>query len=234
MQKNPVYFDFVDVADEKVFTKQRMREWEKNLRDAYVDVLEAMQAKISKESPIQFFINISLLEETVVDAVIGMRKIVNSDNNFVEEPNAFKIVAYLTYWWLRHKPISTHFPEDFRLEYVKISDAQGVSDEVVQGECRRLAWQLKHINEYVAAQFALTYIFDFDREICRACDYKRIQKADGNKVVFEDFDDMRDKMFDKFIYYLSYRAITPKVIEHMLEAYTFHPAWGLTGSHWNT
>lgn len=31
MQKNPVYFDFVDVADEKVFTKQRMREWEVNL-----------------------------------------------------------------------------------------------------------------------------------------------------------------------------------------------------------
>ena len=40
--------------------------------------------------------NFSLLEETVVDAVIGMRKIVNSDNNFVEEPNAFKIAAYLT------------------------------------------------------------------------------------------------------------------------------------------
>lgn len=99
MQKNPVYFGFVDVADEKVFTKQRMREWEMNLRNAYADVLDEMQAKMSKESPIQFFMNFSLLEETVVDVVIGMRKIVNSDNNSVEEPNAFKIAAYLTYWF---------------------------------------------------------------------------------------------------------------------------------------
>lgn len=234
MQKSPVYFDFVDVADEKVFTKQRMREWEKNLRDAYSDVLDEMQSKMSKESPIQFFMNFSLLEETVVDAVIGMRKIVNSDNNFVEEPNAFKIVAYLTYWFLRHKPISTHFPEDFRLEDVKIQNTQNFSDGDMQEECRRFAWQLKHINEYVAAQFALTYIFDFDREICKMHDYKRIQRTDEKKIIFDDFDDMKIKMFDKFIYYLSYRAIAPKVIEHILEAYTFHPAWGLTGAHWNT
>lgn len=234
MQKNPVYFDFVDVADEKVFTKQRMREWEKNLRNAYSDVLDEMQEKMSKESPIQFFMNFSLLEETVVDAVIGMRKIVNSDNNSVEEPNAFKIVAYLTYWFLRHKPISTHFPEDFRLEFVKIRNIPNISEEDMRKEYRRFAWQLKHINEYVAAQFALTYIFDFSKEICRMRDFKRIQKVDDNKLVFEGFDDMKNKMFDKFIYYLSYRAIAPKVIEHILEAYTFHPAWGLTGAHWNT
>lgn len=80
----------------------------------------------------------------------------------------------------------------------------------------------------------MTYIFDFDREICGECAYKRIQKEDGNKIIFDDFDDMKNKMFDKFIYYLSYRAIAPKVIEHVLEAYSFHPAWGLTGSHWNT
>ena len=220
MQKNPVYFGFVDVADEKVFTRQRMREWEINLRDAYVDVLDEMQAKMSKESPIQFFMNFSLLEETVVDAV--------------EEPNAFKIAAYLTYWFLRHKPISTHFPEDFRLEFVKTQNIQNISEEDMKEECRRFAWQLKHINEYVAAQFALTYIFDFNKEVCKMGDYKKIQKVDDNKLVFDDFEDMKNKMFDKFIYYLSYRAIAPKVIEHILEAYTFHPAWGLTGSHWNT
>ena len=234
MQKSPVYFDFVDVADEKVFTKQRMREWEIDLRNAYSDVLEEMQAKMNKESPIQFFMNFSLLEETVVDATIGMKKIVSSDNNSVEEPNAFKIAAYLTYWFLRHKPVSTHFPEDFRLEYVKIRDIQGVTAENMEKARQRFAWQLKHINEYVAAQFSLTYLFDFNKEICRIGDYKRIQKMDGSKLIFDDFDDMKSQMFDKFIYYLSYRAIAPKVIEHILEAYTFHPAWGLTGAHWNT
>lgn len=140
MQKNPVYFDFVEVADEKVFTEQRMREWERKLRDAYSDIFNEMMSKMSKESPIQFFMNFSLLEESVVDAVIGMRKIVNSDNNSVEEPNAFKIAAYLTYWFLRHKPISTHFPENFRLEFVKIQNAQNSSEEDIEADRRRFAW----------------------------------------------------------------------------------------------
>lgn len=41
-------------------------------------------------------------------------------------------------------------------------------------------------------------------------------------------------MMQKLTYYFTYRAIAPKVIEHMLEGYAFHPAWGLTGPHWNT
>lgn len=234
MQKRPVYFDFVNVADDKVFTLQQMKEWELRLRDAYVDVLEEIQEKMDKDSPIQFFLNFSLLEETVVDAVIGMRKITSSENNAVEEPNSFKIVAYITYWWIRHKPVSTHFPADYRLEYVKVKKEKDDTEELIQEKSKRLAWQLKHINEYVAAQFSLTYIFDFSKEICGMRQYKRIQRIDQNQSSFDDFDDMRYEMFDKFIYYLSYRAIAPKVIEHILEAYTLHPAWGLTGPHWNT
>ena len=37
----------------------------------------------------------------------------------------------------------------------------------------------------------------------------------------------------KLTYYFAYRALAPKMIEHILEAYTFHPAWGLTGPHWS-
>lgn len=225
MQYGSVFFDFIDVADEKVFTKDLMKRWAHYLLDAYKDVFSEMTSMIDNSSGIQFFINPSLLIETVVDAVIGMKKIVDSKNNSVEKPNAFKIAAYLTYWFLRHKPVSIHLKGIECMENVKIKDEQKHDIFV---------WQLKHINEYVAAQFALTYIFDFTREICKARNYKRIQKEDDNKLTFRDFEDMKNTVFDKFIYYLSYRAIAPKVIEHILEAYTFHPAWGLTGEHWST
>lgn len=234
MQKKPVYFDFVNVSDKEVFTIEWIKKWERNLRNAYEDILNIIREKMALESPIQFFLNFSLLEEAVIDAIIGMRKITNSDNNSVENPNSFKIVAYLTYWWLRHKPVSTHFPKDYRLENVKIRKNENMSNEQIEEECRKLSWQLKHINEYVAAQFALTSIFDFNREICGDHEYQNFQLHDDNRFVFDSFSDMCDAMFDKFIYYLSYRAIAPKVIEHILEAYTIHPIWGLTGQHWNT
>lgn len=51
---------------------------------------------------------------------------------------------------------------------------------------------------------------------------------------FDDFNQQRQIMLQKMMYYFVYRAIAPKVIEHMLEGYAFHPAWCLTGAHWNT
>lgn len=234
MEKKPVYFDFVNVADENVFTESKMRGWERQLRDAYVDVLEVIRDKMDKQVPVQFFLNFSLLEESVIDAVIGMKKITNSENNAVESPNSFKVAAYLTYWWLRHKPVSTHFPGNYRIEYVKVKNAGKLGEEEAYDENMKLSWQLKHINEYVAAQFALTYIFDFEKEVCGNKAYKRIKKEEGENITFSGFEEMQAEMFDKFVYYISYRAIAPKMIEHLLEAYTVHPAWGLTGPHWNT
>lgn len=43
-------------------------------------------------------------------------------------------------------------------------------------ECRRFAWQLKHINEYVAAQYALTYIFDLIKKFAKWEITKRFRK----------------------------------------------------------
>lgn len=233
MGKIFVYYDYVDVLDDKVFTKERTDKWWDHIVDSYTIIYEEMVEKLDMECPIQFSVNRSLLEETIIDAIIGMRKIVDSSNNSVENPNSFKIAAYLSYWWLRHKPIAVHYPTDFDINDVKVVRKESESDEQYEDNCKRTIWQLKHMNEIVAVQMVVNYIFDFNVEICGKLQCGVIKNKDKQKFCFSDFDQMRRVILDKLLYYFSYRAIAPKMIEHILEAYTFHPAWGLTGSHWS-
>lgn len=228
-----VYYGRMEIADDKVFTKQRMREWRNHLLDSYEVVFEQLKSKIDHVSPIQFCLSRSLLDEVIVDAVIGMRKIVDSSNNSVNDPNPFKIAAYLGYWWLRHKPVSLHYPGNYRLEDVQIVSDGTLTAEENEDNRQRLAWQLKHINEIVAVVAVTTYIFDFDKEICDESLCEHIKRQD-ECFTFSNFSEMKDTILDKLLYYFSYRTIAPKVIEHLLEGYTFHPAWALTGALWQT
>lgn len=189
---------------------------------------------LDNDSPICFNLSISLLDEVLFDAIIGMRKIVDSSNNCVESPNSFKIAAYLSYWWLRHKPVYLHYPIGFRLEDAKIVRDEKVSDEEYDKKCNDFSWQLKHINELVAVQMVSTFIFDFEHTLCDKAVCAMIKHKEKDKFCFTDFEEMRNDILKKLTYYFSYRAIAPKMIEHILEGYTFHPAWGLTGKHWNT
>ncbi|MGN0486431.1 MAG: hypothetical protein ACI4GB_04290 [Acutalibacteraceae bacterium] len=226
-----VYIKSIDIYDDTVFTKERTLEWENHLLDSYEDVFLGIKAKIDPVSPVKFNINKALLDETIIDAVIGMRKITDSSFNSVEDPNSFKIAAYLAYWWLRHKPASVYYPDNFELNDVKIVGCPLGSDE--EYERQKLIWQLKHVNELVAVQTVFTYIFDFDVVLCDKRSCRRIKNAEKERFCFENFEEMKDVLFKKLTYYFAYRPITPKTIEHILEGYTFHPAWGLTGPQWN-
>lgn len=235
MREKQVFYDYVTVFDSEVFTKKRGAAWAMSLFNAYTDVYNGMRAQLNEESPVSFQISRSLLKEVVVDAVIGMRKITESGNNGVKEPNAFKIAAYLSYWWLRHKPVYLHHPTGYRLEDAKLSPA--ALNELDSEDDRKKAedifhWKLKHINELVAVQFVSTYIFQFDHVVCGKLIEITVKKTEGDRFSFESFDDMRQELLDKLTYYFAYRALAPKVIEHILEAYTFHPAWSLTGNLW--
>lgn len=172
-----------------------------------------------------------MINEVVGDAVIGMSKIIDKTPHPVEHPNAFKISAYLGYWFLRHKPISVLYPNEVDLNRIQV--AQGVKTDA-----KYLSWQLKHINESVAANIVTTFIFNFDQELCTSKCCTKIKKmniCDGKPAFFfDDFNHQRKIMIQKLTYYFTYRAIAPKVIEHILEGYAFHPAWHLTGPHWNT
>lgn len=37
-----------------------------------------------------------------------------------------------------------------------------------------VVWWLKHINELVAVQIAVNFVFKFDESLCGKCEYKRI------------------------------------------------------------
>ena len=222
----------ITVYDGTIFTEERAREWKQHIRESYSYIYNDLKNRIDNSSMIDFFICKSLVDEVIVDAIIGMRKITDSQYNSIEAPNSFKIIAYLTYWWLRHKPVSLHYPSDRSIEDIVLKENSALSHEENELERQKVIWQLKHINELVAVQMSLSYIFDFSKSLCGKQSCKRIQNKEAANFCFESFDDMREAIVKKLTYYYCYRAIAPKVIEHMLEGYTFHPAWGLTGPQW--
>ena len=226
-----VYVKKIDVYDEKVFTVERADVWRDHIINCYEDVFKGLKKRIDNVSPIKFYMNESLLHETIIDAIIGMRKITGSKYNAIEDPNSFKIAAYLAYWWLRHKPVCIHYPSCYKLEEIQLNESEIVGDK--EEAKQKLIWQLKHINELVAVQMVCTYIFDFDTELCGEKQCKKIKKKEEERFCFESFEEMKAVLLKKLTYYFAYRTITPKVIEHILEGYTFHPAWGLTGPQWS-
>lgn len=233
MDKEFVYLDTVKVYDEKIFTIRRTGEWKKHIVKSYKLVLDRLKNIIDKTSPVKFFMSYDLLDEVIIDAVIGMRKITDSEFNSVEDPNSFKIAAYLAYWFLRHKPISLHYPDTFSLNNIKIINHGELNEEDYEYKLQKVIWNLKHINELVAVQMVLSYIFDFSRLLCdsETCEY--IKNTEKEKFCFNSFNEMLIVLTRKLTYYFSYRTIAPKVIEHILEGYTLHPAWGLAGAQWS-
>jgi hypothetical protein len=222
-----VYPAIVKVTDE-VFTESMVKKWRNHILNSYVFIFRIMKAKIDPISSVKFFFNDALAEEAIADAVIGMRKVVDGVHS-VKNPNAFKVAAYLAYWWLRHKPVSIHYPKNnFLLENVQIVDGDYEDKE---NEQRKIVWRLKHINEVIAVHMVTSYIFKFDKVVCKDHECRRIKKASAN-FCFDDFSEMQEALLQKLTYYFAYRPITPKVIEHILEGYTFHPAWELTGRFW--
>jgi len=231
-----VFLERVHVLDNKVYTKQRVREWRNHMLDSYEDVFNAIKPMIDFSFPLDFFYDRALADEVIIDAIIGLKKITGSTIHSVNSPNAFKIAAYLSYWWMRHKPISIHYPLGYDLRNIEIAEGYYEDEngyyESKDIEQKKIVWRLKHINELIAVQMVASYVFNFENTICDNGDCARIKKADEN-YCFNDFVDMKETILQKLLYYFAYRPITPKVIEHILEGYTFHPAWGLTGCLWS-
>ncbi len=241
MGEENVFYGYVEVFDdEKVeeknryFTKDRIADWENSIVVAYKDVYSRLKNQLNPNSPISFHISYSLLHEAAIDAAIGLRKITVSKNNYVDKPNAFKIAAYLSYWWLRHQPISLHSPKKFKLDDAEVSDVflEGKTDKEKIEANNIFRWRLKHINEIVAVQFVTTYIFQLDKVTCGKLQETWVKSSQKNEFEFNSFLHMQREMINKLTYYFAYRAIAPKVIEQILESYTFHPAWRLTGKLW--
>jgi hypothetical protein len=234
MPKGIVFLEKINVLDDEKFTEELFNKWKTHLINSYVAIYKEFKSKLDPCSGVLFFASKSLIEEVIIDAVIGLKKIIDSKTHEVEFPNSFKIAAYLAYWWLRHKPVSLHYhPLEHSLEGIEIlNDDRYSSEEEKEKERRKTVWELKHINELIAVQIVITYIFDLDNCVCGKQNCEKIKRSENN-FQFDDFEEMLSVLLKKLTYYFSYRPITPKVIEHILEGYTFHPAWKLTGPHWS-
>lgn len=230
--KGRVYFDRLTVADKK-FTTEKMSRWEKHLMTAYKEILEEILEEKDPVCQISFAMNPSLLDDAIVDAVLGLKKITQSSNNNVGDPNTFKVVAYVMYWFLRHKPVQIFLQPGVWIENVTVRNPKDYKSEQELKEANnKLAWKIKHINEYVAVSYAISHIFNEDVEVFDDEDFERLKKAQNEKISFNSFEEMTDALVDKLIYYVSYRAIAPKILEHFLEGYTYYPNHGLTDAHW--
>ncbi|MDO5151111.1 MAG: hypothetical protein Q4D76_17230 [Oscillospiraceae bacterium] len=47
-----VYYDFVDVYDDKIFTRERANEWREYIVDAYKSVYEEMRSRLDSSVPV--------------------------------------------------------------------------------------------------------------------------------------------------------------------------------------
>lgn len=237
--KKSVYLEEIPIIDE-YFTNDLLDSWKIFIASRAKEVSEELKNYLDPVNGIDYFISYSLLCEVIYDAVVGMRKMIHTTPHHIEHPNVFKTAAYLTYWFLRHKPISIYYPNDIDLDNIKLKNNSDLSD-------KEISWKLKHVNELAAVHIVTSMLFDFSKVVCndkqcavvakantvvkKTIDKKTIEEKRFN---FKSFAELREIMINKLIYYFAYRAIAPKMIEHLLEAYAFHPAWGLTGDHWRT
>ena len=225
-----VFAKKLEVLDDQFFDKDLFTKWFNNLYDCTEITLQQFKDSIGNIEGFYYQLNPTVLEEVVYDAIIGLRKIVVSENNDVKEPNPFKIAAHLGYWFVRHKPIMfCQWTTGFNFEEIKFKDKIENNAEL------KLAtiWEIKHINEIVAVAFMIRYIFKIDNEESIICDDRELKKFKGTgNFYFQDFNELGNAVFDKLKYHLSYRSITPETIEHFLEGYTLHPIWKLTANLW--
>lgn len=216
------------VLDDNFFTEEKFREWYNMLLDFSEASINLLREETGNIMGISYEVNTVLLREVVYDAIIGLKTIVDSDNNEVKEPNAFKIASYLGYWFLRHKPIL------FRVEKNLNIDEIVFGNNAAEADRNDIIVDIKHMNELVVARFLLRYIFQIDssRPLCTPLKFKSI-KARGC-IYFDNFPDMLETIYAKLKYHLTYRDIAPKTIEHFLEAYTLHPYLPYTCDLWNS
>ena len=228
MSCNCVFAEALSVLDDNFFTEERFKEWYNILLDFSEASINTLREETGNVKGVSYEINTVLLQEVVYDAMIGLKTIVVSDNNAVEAPNPFKIASYLGYWFLRHKPILFRAENNLNIDEIVFAD--DVDDE----DRKYIIVEMKHLNEVTVARFLLRYIFKVEsaKPLCSNRRFKRIKSR--GCIYFDSFPDMLETIYEKLKYHLTYRDISPKTIEHFLEAYTLHPYMPYTCDLWNT
>jgi hypothetical protein len=205
-------FTFVNVKmlddSDTIFTESEIWELKNYMLDSYEIIFHYMKAKIAPASPYKFFISISMLDEVITDAILSIKQVIKNKSLSVENLNPFNIAAHLAYWWLHHKPVSIHYPNNLSLDDVQIIDGDC---ENMDEKRQNIIWKLKHINELIAVQISTCYVFNFENCLCRKTEEV------NNDTCCIGFEKMKTLVLQKLSYYFAYKTVTPKMLEYILK-----------------
>jgi len=150
--------------------------------------------------------NNTLLNQAIIDAVEDLKRL--QEFHPVKRANAIKEAAYLGFWVIKRKPI-----------YIDGDLTKLNLDSATKQDINKLKAKFLFINESVVAYYLIPKIFNVTKIICEHCD--TLFSADEWK-----------KARANLIYFLAYRAESPKSIEGILSAMTLHPIWETNQNFW--
>lgn len=152
--------------------------------------------------------NEKLVMQAVIDAVEDLKRI--HDFHPIEDANAIKEAAYFSFRLIKRKPMC--FTGN-------LSEISGSSKE----EIDKRKVNILFINEFCAAIYIMPKIFRLKKEV------KELDKAYPN---MDKLSNDWKKYFDNLIYFLSYRAESPKSIEAALTSLIMTPKWETNFDFW--
>lgn len=210
----PSFISKISVSDEE-FSAKEIENWEWRLLNTYRGILSEILDNKDPSSAIAFAINPSLLDDSIINAVIELKKITNSAGVKCE-PNPIRIVAHIMYWFLRLKPIQIFCAPDTWIEDAVVKDSSNYNKEDLEKANQDLVWRIKHINEYVALTFAFSNIFDYEKIALAEEDFKSFIGSQNRRSPFGSINETLDSIVNKLLYIVSYKSITPETLEYFL------------------
>jgi hypothetical protein len=148
-------------------------------------------------------LNADQFNQTITDTLEDLKRL--TDFHPTPKVNVIKETAYIAYWWLQRRPLELH---------------NEIKELAVEPE-KKL--KLTFLNQYFLAAYIEERIFDNDKAAKKVC---------NNIENMARFEAEWQQARGYIIYFLSYRANSPKSIEALLVASTLHPIRPTTADFW--
>ncbi len=199
------YQDISDVIDaSKEYTEEYIREHAYEI----VEVINQVAAAFSQHPiGVKICYNENLITQVLIDAIEDLKRI--HEFHPITNANSIKEAAYIGYWWQRRKPV-----------YIDGDITKVAIDGLTNEQIKKVKAKLIFINEVCIAHYVRPKVFALSEGPVNMC------ATDKNQADWV-------KAREHFIYFLAYRAGSPKSIEAMLTNETLHPIWKTKQDFWN-
>lgn len=198
------YLSISDVINDK-FTEEVVKSY---MSEIVLAIEKTKEVLIKDNKALHLAWNNDQVIQVVVDAVEDLKRI--QDFHPIKNANAIKEAAYFGYWLIKRKPI--YFRDG--LENVKGTSQENIDKRKVN---------FLFANEYCAMVFMLPKIFTLSKEL---------KDLDRAGIDIDNLTDNWKKYLENLLYFLSYRAESPKAIEAALTGLIMQPKWDAKFDFW--